>query len=52
MEFLLSANARKRERVKKEVSRFDSGEWSMDFDVDRKVDENPKNAKGKNIALS
>ena len=44
MEFLLSANARKREKVKKEVSRFDSGEWSMDFDVDRKMDENPENA--------
>ena len=44
MEFLLSADARKRERVKKEVSRFDSGEWSMDFDVDRKMDENPENA--------
>ena len=43
MEFLLSANARKKERVKKEVSRFDSGEWSMDFDVDRKMDENPEN---------
>ena len=44
MEFLLSANARKKERIKKEVSRFDSGEWSMDFDVDRKMDENPENA--------
>ena len=44
MEFLLGANARKKERVKKEVSRFDSGEWSMDFDVDRKMDENPENA--------
>ncbi|MDP6169860.1 MAG: hypothetical protein QF780_07620 [Candidatus Marinimicrobia bacterium] len=44
MEFLLGANARKKERVKKEVSRFDSGEWSMDFDVDRKMGENPENA--------
>ena len=34
----------KKEKVKKEVSRFDSGEWSMDFDVDRKMDENPENA--------
>ena len=44
MEFLLGAKARKKDRVKKEVSRFDSGEWSMDFDVDRKMEENPENA--------
>ena len=44
MEFLLGARARDKERKKKEVSRFDSGEWTMDFDVDRKIDENPENA--------
>ena len=44
MEFLLGARARDKERKKKEVSRFDSGEWTMDFDVDRKMDENPENA--------
>ena len=44
MEFLLGANARKKEKVNQERSRFDSGEWSMDFDVDRKMDENPENA--------
>jgi len=43
MEFLLGAKARKKERKKKEISRFQSGEWSMDFDVDRKMDENPEN---------
>lgn len=43
MEFLLGANARKKEKVEKEISRFDSGEWSMDFDVDRKMEDNPEN---------
>ena len=32
-----------KERKKKEVSRYESGEWSMDFDVDRKTEENPEN---------
>ncbi len=43
MEFLLGAKARKKEKPKKDVSRFDSGEWSMDFDVERKLEENPEN---------
>ncbi len=44
MEFLLGAKARDKERPKKDVSRFDSGEWTMDFDVERKFEENPENA--------
>ena len=28
---------------KKYVPKFDSGEWSMDFDVNRKVEDNPEN---------
>ena len=44
MKYLLGAKARKKERPQKDVPRFDSGEWSMDFDVDRKLDENPENA--------
>ena len=43
MESLLSANARKKERKEKEKSSYNSGEWSMDFDVDRKMKENPEN---------
>ena len=43
MESLLSANARKKERKEKEKSSYNSGEWSMDFDVDRKMEENPQN---------
>ena len=43
MESLLSANARKKERKEKENSSYNSGEWSMDFDVDRKMEENPEN---------
>ena len=43
MESLLSANARKKERKEKEKSSYNSGEWSMDFDVDRKMEENPEN---------
>tara|TARA_B100000073_G_scaffold223515_2_gene186209 strand:+ start:815 stop:2134 length:1320 start_codon:yes stop_codon:yes gene_type:complete len=43
MEFLLGAKAREKEKPKKDVSRFDSGEWSMDFDVERKLEENPEN---------
>ena len=43
MEFLLGAKARNKERKRKEVYQFDSGEWSMDFDVDRKMEENPEN---------
>ena len=43
MEFLLGAKARKKDKPKKDVSRFDSGEWSMDFDVENKREENPEN---------
>ena len=43
MESLLSANARKKERKEKEKFSYNSGEWSMDFDVDRKMEENPEN---------
>ena len=34
---------RKKERKEKEKSSYNSGEWSMDFDVDRKMEENPEN---------
>ncbi len=44
MEYLLGAKARKKDRPQKDVPRFNSGEWSMDFDVDRKLEENPENA--------
>ncbi|MFL3007699.1 MAG: hypothetical protein ACJZ10_06830 [Candidatus Neomarinimicrobiota bacterium] len=36
MEYLLGAKARKEEKPKKDVPRFSSGEWTMDFDVDKK----------------
>ncbi len=52
MEFLLSANARKKERKKKDVSRFESGEWAMDFDVDRRMRENPENAENSQLLSS
>ena len=44
MEYLLGAKARKKERPKKDVPRFSSGEWTMDFDVDKKLESNPENA--------
>ena len=44
MDFLLGAKEREKEKPKKEVPRFKSGEWSMDFDVDKKVEDNPENA--------
>ena len=43
MEFLLGAKAREKEKPKKDVPRFDSGEWSMDFDVESKLEANPEN---------
>ena len=43
MESLLSANAREKRRKEKEKFSYNSGEWSMDFDVDRKMEENPEN---------
>ena len=44
MEYLLGAKARKEEKPMKDVPRFSSGEWSMDFDVNRKTESNPENA--------
>ena len=44
MEYLLGAKARKEEKPQKDVPRFSSGEWSMDFDVNRKTESNPENA--------
>ena len=44
MEYLLGAKARKKERPKKDVPRFSSGEWTMDFDVDKKIEPNPENS--------
>ena len=44
MDFLLGAKEREKEKPKKEVPRFKSGEWSMDFDVDKKNEDNPENA--------
>ena len=44
MEYLLGAKARKEEKPKKDVPRFSSGEWTMDFDVDKKTESNPENA--------
>ena len=43
MEFLLGARAREKERPRKNSPKFSSGEWTMDFDVDRKLKDNPKN---------
>ncbi|HIF82448.1 MAG TPA: hypothetical protein EYQ37_01045, partial [Candidatus Marinimicrobia bacterium] len=36
MDILLGARVRNKDQPKKEVPRFDAGEWTMDFDVDRK----------------
>ena len=44
MDVLLGARVRDKDQPKKEVPRFDAGEWTMDFDVDRKFDDNPENA--------
>jgi hypothetical protein len=47
MDILLGAKKRKKEESKnirkKEMPIFESGEWSMDFDVNRKVEDNPEN---------
>ena len=46
MDILLGAKKRKKEESKnvrkKEMPIFESGEWSMDFDVNRKVEDNPE----------
>ncbi len=44
MDYLLGARERKKEKPKIDVPRFKSGEWTMDFDVDRKLKDNPENA--------
>lgn len=44
MDFLLGANEREKEKPKKDIPRFKSGEWTMDFNVDRKLEDNPENA--------
>ena len=47
MDILLGAKKREKEESKnvrkKEMPIFESGEWSMDFDVNRKVEDNPEN---------
>ena len=42
MDYLLGARERKKEKPKIDVPRFNSGEWTMDFDVDQAQD-NPEN---------
>ncbi|MBT6796278.1 MAG: hypothetical protein HOA96_00820, partial [Candidatus Marinimicrobia bacterium] len=45
MDILLGARQRKKENVRTVNSpKFKAGEWSMDFDVDEKVEDNPENA--------
>jgi len=44
MDYLLGARERKKEKPKVDVPRFKSGEWTMDFDVDQKLKDNPENA--------
>jgi TolB-like protein len=45
MDILLGARQRKKENVRTVNSpKFKAGEWSMDFDVDQKVEDNPENA--------
>lgn len=43
MDYLLGARERRKEKPKVDVPRFKSGEWTMDFDVDRKLKDNPEN---------
>ena len=44
MDALLGARKRKDEAPKKGVMRKTAGEWTLDFDVDRKMETNPENA--------
>lgn len=44
MDILLGARERDKTQTKQVEPTFTSGEWSMDFDVDRKLEDNPKNA--------
>ncbi len=43
MDFLLGAREREKDKKKKEKLRFEEGEWSMDFDVDKRIEDNPEN---------
>jgi len=44
MDILLGARERDKSQSKNVEPTFKSGEWSMDFDVDRKLEDNPENA--------
>jgi len=44
MDVLLGARVRNKDQPKKDIPRFVSGEWTLDFDVDRKLEDNPENA--------
>ena len=44
MDVLLGARVRNKDQPKKGIPRFVSGEWTLDFDVDRKLEDNPENA--------
>jgi TolB-like protein len=44
MDILLGARERDKNVPKKNVPSFNAGEWTMDFDVDRKLEDNPENA--------
>ena len=43
MDILIGAREQKGEREKKDVPRYNDGEWTMDFNVDQKVEDNPEN---------
>ena len=43
MDVLLGARVRNKDQPKKGIPRFVSGEWTLDFDVDRKLEDNPEN---------
>jgi len=44
MDILLGARMRDKSKKKNPKPSFKSGEWSLDFDVDRKLEDNPENA--------
>ena len=43
MDILIGAREQKGDREKKDVPRYNDGEWTMDFNVDQKVEDNPEN---------
>jgi len=43
MDILIGARERKVDIEKKDVPRYNDGEWTMDFNVDQKVEDNPEN---------